>query len=78
VDDERRDLLEFQEETFTPKIIISALKKADMRPPDVKAVLRKMKKYSNPVEPLPQLVTEKNVLALAPKSISHTSRAGQA
>jgi hypothetical protein len=49
-----------------------------MWPPDVKVVLHRMKKYQDPQEPLPELITEKNVLALTPKSISHTLRAGQA
>ena len=73
-----QDLPKFREKTFTPKIIMSAFKKAGMWPPNVKVVLRKMKRYSDLVEPLPPLITDKNVLALTPKSISHTLRAGQA
>jgi hypothetical protein len=73
-----RDLPEFREKTFTPKIIISAFKKSGMWPPDSKVVLKRMKKYSDPVEPLPPLITNKNVLALTPKSISHTLQAGEA
>jgi hypothetical protein len=34
-----------------------------------------MKKYFNPVEPLPPLITDKNVLSLTLKSISHTLKA---
>jgi hypothetical protein len=37
-----------------------------------------MKKYSNPQEPLPLLITDKTVLALTLKSISYTLRARQA
>ena len=37
-----------------------------------------MKKYSDPIEPLRLLITNKNVLALTPKSISHTLQAGEA
>src|ERR1700726_1403173 len=37
-----------------------------------------MKKYSNPIEPLLPLITDKNVLDHTPKSISHTLRARQA
>jgi hypothetical protein len=73
-----RDLPEFRQKTFTPKIIMSAFKKAGMWPPDVKVVLNGMKKYSDPVEPLPPLITDKNVLDSTPKSISHTLQAGQA
>jgi len=49
-----------------------------MWPPNIRVILRKMKTYNDPVEPLPPLITEKNVLGLTPKSISHTLQAGQA
>ena len=55
---------------------MSAFRKASMWPPNVK-VLCRMTKYSNPIEPLPPLVTDKNVLSLTPKSISDTLRARQ-
>src|SRR5271170_4955587 len=44
----------------------------------MKVVLRKMKMYSDPVELLPLLIIDKNVLALTLKLISHTLYARQA
>jgi len=73
-----RDLLEIRNLTFTPKTIISSFKKAGMWPPDLKVVLNKMKSYSDPVEDLPPLITEKNVLLSTPKTVSHTLLAGEA
>jgi hypothetical protein len=55
-----------------------SFKKAGMWPPDLKVILNKMKSYSDPVEALPPLITEKNVLLSTPKTISYTLRAGQA
>jgi hypothetical protein len=37
-----------------------------------------MKKYSNPQEPLPPLITDDNVFSTTPKTISHTLKAGEA
>src|ERR1700722_4607083 len=48
-----RDLPEIRDLTFTPKTIISSFKKSGMWPPDLNVVLRRMKSYSDPVEPLP-------------------------
>jgi hypothetical protein len=55
-----------------------SFKKSSMWPPNLKVVLNKMKLYSDPVEPLPPLITEKNVLDSTPKTISHTLHAGEA
>src|SRR5277367_6361479 len=49
-----------------------------MWPLNSKIVLKRIKKYSDLVEPLPPLITEKNVLALTLKSISYTLQARQA
>jgi hypothetical protein len=68
----------FRAKTFTPKIIISTFKKAGIWPPDPKVVINRIKKYSDPVKPLPLLITSKNVLSLTLKSMSHTLQAGEA
>jgi hypothetical protein len=73
-----RDLPDFRKKTFTPKLIMSAFQKSGMWPPDPKVVLRRMKKYSDPQESLPPLITDNNVFCTTPKTISHTLKAGQA
>jgi hypothetical protein len=57
---------------------MSSFKKTGMWPPNLKVVLNKIKSYSNPVEALPPLITEKNVLDSTLKTISYTLHAGQA
>jgi hypothetical protein len=66
-----RDLLEIQDPTFTPKAIMSSFRKLGMWLPDLKVVLNKMKLYSDPIEALPPLIIEKNVLLSTLKTIPH-------
>ncbi len=56
--------------------IVSAFRKAGMWPSDYNVVLKRMKQYQDPVEPLPTLITEENLLS-TPKTISHSLRAGE-
>ena len=58
---------------MTPKIIVSAFKKASMWPPNIQVVLQRMKKYSDPIEPLPPLITDKNVFSTL-KTVSVVTR----
>ena len=69
-----RDFPSFREKTFTEKTIVHAFQKAGMWPSDVQVVLKRMKTYSDPKEPLPPLITDNNVFS-TPKTISHSLKA---
>jgi DDE superfamily endonuclease len=63
-----RDLTEFRQKTFTESTILSAFQKSGMWPPNVDVVLRKLKKFQDPVPKLPSY-SQKSPGKFRPKTV---------